>query len=213
MRRVLCLFFLAALAVVFDPGRAEAYIGPGAGFAVGGSFLAVFAAVFSALAMILSWPVRLVWRILFRKRTPKPPRFQRVVVLGLDGLDYGLTQQFLDEGLRRQPDSAFGQFLLGSLSLRTNKPTQAEIALLRAIQLDPTKAQYRLQLVNLLLQQGRKDAAASQLRDLLAALPDSSYTSGLSRCPPPSSVGCRGKSQRLVFSLPRSAARYAARAR
>ena len=86
------------------------------------------------------------------------------------------AQQFLDEGLRRQPDSAFGQFLLGSLNLRTNKPAQAEIALLRAIQLDPTKAQYRLQLVNLLLQQGRKDAAALQLRDLLAALPDSSYS-------------------------------------
>ena len=86
------------------------------------------------------------------------------------------AQQFLDEGLRRQPDSAFGQFLLGSLSLRTKRPAQAEIALLRAIQLDPTKAQYRLQLVNLLLQQGRKDAAASQLRELLAALPDSAYS-------------------------------------
>ncbi len=98
MRRVLCLFFLAALAVVLEPGRADAYIGPGAGFAVGGSFLAVFAAVFSAFAMILSWPVRLVGRVLFRKRTPQPPRFRRVVVLGLDGLDYGLTRQFLDEG-------------------------------------------------------------------------------------------------------------------
>ena len=85
------------------------------------------------------------------------------------------AQQFLDEGLRRQPDSGFGQFLLGSLNLRLKKPAQAEIALLRAIQLDPTKAQYRLQLVNLLLQQGRKDAAAFQLRELLAALPDSSY--------------------------------------
>jgi len=86
------------------------------------------------------------------------------------------AQQFLDEGLRRQPDSGFGQFLLGTLNLRTKKPAQAEIALLRAIQLDPTKAQYRLQLVNLLLQQGRKDAAASQLRELLATLPDSSYS-------------------------------------
>ena len=86
------------------------------------------------------------------------------------------AQQFLDEGLRRQPDSGFGQFLLGTLNLRTKKLAQAEIALLRAIQLDPTKAQYRLQLVNLLLQQGRKDAAASQLRELLATLPDSSYS-------------------------------------
>jgi tetratricopeptide (TPR) repeat protein len=86
------------------------------------------------------------------------------------------AQQYLDEGLRRQPDSAFGQFLLGSLDLRLKKTAQAEIALLRAIQLDPTKAQYRLQLVNLLLQQGRKDAAASQLRELLTTLPDSSFS-------------------------------------
>ncbi len=86
------------------------------------------------------------------------------------------ARQFLDEGLRRQPDSAFGQFLLGSLNLRLKNLPKAEIALLRAIQLDPTKAQYRLQLVNLLLQQGRKMAAASQLRDLLATLPDSAYS-------------------------------------
>jgi tetratricopeptide (TPR) repeat protein len=89
--------------------------------------------------------------------------------------DMAEAQRFLDEGLRRQPDSAFGQFLLGTLNLRTKKPALAEIALLRAIQLDPTKAQYRLQLVNLLLQQGRKDAAAAQLRELLTTLPDSSY--------------------------------------
>ena len=86
------------------------------------------------------------------------------------------AQQFLDEGLRRQPDSAFGQFLLGSLNLRQNKIPQAEAALLRAIQLDPAKPQYRLQLVNLLLQQGRRDAAASQLRDFLATLPDSAFS-------------------------------------
>ena len=62
MRRLPYLFLLAALALVLEPNRADAYIGPGAGFAVGGSFLAVFAAVFSAFVMILSWPVRLVWR-------------------------------------------------------------------------------------------------------------------------------------------------------
>jgi predicted AlkP superfamily phosphohydrolase/phosphomutase len=75
-----------------------AYIGPGAGFAVGGSFLAVFAVALSALATIVTWPARLVWRVLFRPRPPRPPRFQRVVVLGLDGLDYGLTQKLLAAG-------------------------------------------------------------------------------------------------------------------
>ena len=42
-----------------------AYIGPGAGFALAGSFMAVFAAFFSALLMLLTWPVRLVWRAIF----------------------------------------------------------------------------------------------------------------------------------------------------
>jgi tetratricopeptide (TPR) repeat protein len=86
------------------------------------------------------------------------------------------AQQYLDEGLRRQPDSAFGQFLVGSLNLRLQKYALAEVALLRAIQLDPTMAQARLQLVNLLLQQGRKDAAVSQLREFLTTLPDSPFT-------------------------------------
>src|SRR3954470_10508152 len=98
MRRLPYLFALAALALVLEPARADAYIGPGAGFAVGGSFLAVFAAVASAFVMFLSWPVRFLWRILFRKRPPKPPQFRRVVILGLDGLDHGLTAKWLAEG-------------------------------------------------------------------------------------------------------------------
>jgi len=98
MKRILGLFLLVTLAALLEPGRAHAYIGPGAGFAVGGSFLAVFAAVFSAIAMFLSWPIRLVWRVLFRKRPPKKPQFQRVVVLGLDGLDHGLTAKLLAAG-------------------------------------------------------------------------------------------------------------------
>jgi hypothetical protein len=85
------------------------------------------------------------------------------------------AQQYLDEGLRRQPDSAFGQFLVGSLNLRLQKYPVAEVALLRAIQIDPTMAQARLQLVNLLLQQGRKEAAVSQLREFVTTLPDSPF--------------------------------------
>lgn len=89
----------------------------------------------------------------------------------------GEAQQYLDEGLRRQPDSALGQFLLGSLDLNLKKLPQAEVALLRAIDLSPTMAQPRLQLVNLFLEQGRKEAAASQLRDFLEKLPDSPFGS------------------------------------
>ena len=74
------------------------YIGPGAGFALAGSFLAIFGALLSAVSMVLLWPVRRVVRALFRKRPPGKPRFQRVVILGLDGLDCGLTRKFLDAG-------------------------------------------------------------------------------------------------------------------
>jgi len=74
------------------------YIGPGAGFALAGSFLAIFGAVVSAISMVLFWPIRRAARMLFRRKPPKPPRFKRVVVLGLDGLDYGLTSRLLDEG-------------------------------------------------------------------------------------------------------------------
>jgi predicted AlkP superfamily phosphohydrolase/phosphomutase len=88
----------ALLAALLEPSPAQAYIGPGAGFALAGSFLAVFAAFFSALVLVLTWPARLLWRALFGWRMAARGRFQRVVVLGLDGLDYGLTERLLCEG-------------------------------------------------------------------------------------------------------------------
>lgn len=88
----------AAVLVLLLPSYAQAYIGPGAGFALAGSFLAVFGAILSAVVMVVSWPVRRILRFLFRRKPPQKPRFQRVVVLGLDGLDYGLTQKLLAEG-------------------------------------------------------------------------------------------------------------------
>ncbi len=80
-----------------DPDPLLAYIGPGAGFALAGSFLAIFAAFFSALVLLLTWPARLLWRVLFRRHRARG-RFKRIVILGLDGLDYTLTEQFLADG-------------------------------------------------------------------------------------------------------------------
>jgi predicted AlkP superfamily phosphohydrolase/phosphomutase len=74
-----------------------AYIGPGAGFALAGSLMTVLTAFFSALVMLLTWPVWFLWRTLFG-RPPARGRFKRVVVLGLDGLDYTLTERMLAEG-------------------------------------------------------------------------------------------------------------------
>jgi Flp pilus assembly protein TadD len=86
------------------------------------------------------------------------------------------AKQYLDEGMRRQPDSALGQFLLGSLNLQLKKFSEAESALRRAMQLDPFMAQARLQLVNLLLKEGRKPDAASLLRDFIATFPENAFT-------------------------------------
>jgi predicted AlkP superfamily phosphohydrolase/phosphomutase len=98
IRRFGPLLLLTALLVLAAPRSAHAYIGPGAGFALAGSFLAVFAAVASALLLLLTWPARLLWRIVFRRRAPAQSRVKRVVILGLDGLDYGLTQRLISEG-------------------------------------------------------------------------------------------------------------------
>src|SRR5579871_4434013 len=77
---------------------AVAYLGPGAGFALAGSIFTVLVAFTSAALLLLTWPVRLIWRVLFSRRALGRSRFQRVVVLGLDGLDYGITRAMLDQG-------------------------------------------------------------------------------------------------------------------
>src|SRR5487761_1407360 len=88
---------VSMLLVLLAPGTAQAYIGPGAGFALAGSFLAMFLAIASAVLLLLTWPVRLLWRVVFRRRPPGRGRVKRVVILGLDGLDHGLTERLLSE--------------------------------------------------------------------------------------------------------------------
>lgn len=82
--------------VLLIPGVAFAYIGPGAGFAFIGSGFVVFATGLLALATLLAWPF--LWAIrVFRRRNLRP-KVKRVVVVGLDGLDAGLTEELLEAG-------------------------------------------------------------------------------------------------------------------
>jgi len=89
---------LAALILLAIPARADAYIGPGAGFAVLSSFLVVLTTILIAIASILAWPFRALWRLV---RGQKPPRaaIRRLVVVGLDGQDPKLTDRFMKEGI------------------------------------------------------------------------------------------------------------------
>ena len=89
---------LLALGVLLTAAPADAYVGPGAGFALLSSFLVLFTTVLIVLATLAIWPFRTAWRILTRKKAPKA-RIKRLIVVGLDGQDPVLTDQYLAEGL------------------------------------------------------------------------------------------------------------------
>ena len=77
---------------------ADAYVGPGAGFALLSSFLVLFTTTVAAIASLLFWPFRMAWRRLRHGPTPRA-RIRRLVIVGLDGQDPGLTDRFMAEGI------------------------------------------------------------------------------------------------------------------
>jgi predicted AlkP superfamily phosphohydrolase/phosphomutase len=87
---------LVATALAAEP--AHAYIGPGAGFAFVGSLLILLATFAMALAIILTWPIRLLHRWIRVGDPYKSAQSKRVVILGLDGMDPGLATKFIREG-------------------------------------------------------------------------------------------------------------------
>ena len=87
------VFFL-----LVTPDQAQAYIGPGAGFAVVGSFFVMFTAVLSAALTLFVWPIRQIIRVIRSRRAFSRSRVKKFVILGLDGMDYSLTKKFLAEG-------------------------------------------------------------------------------------------------------------------
>lgn len=75
-----------------------AYIGPGAGFAFLGSFLAILVSVFLSVTSLLIWPFRVLWRFLTGLGSRRKARIRKLIFLGLDGLDPGVTEQFMAAG-------------------------------------------------------------------------------------------------------------------
>src|SRR5262249_18544528 len=55
---------LAAACLMLIAGPAQAYIGPGAGFAFVGSFMVLITTFVLAFAIILTWPIRMVYRLI-----------------------------------------------------------------------------------------------------------------------------------------------------
>ncbi len=83
---------------VFTALPVPAYIGPGAGMTFLGSFLVLAVAFLLLLISILTWPFRflLIWVRRFLRGVKGET--DRVVVLGLDGLDPGRVRRMMAEG-------------------------------------------------------------------------------------------------------------------
>ena len=95
--KTLRILLLAAIAILAIPDQAQAYIGPGAGFTVGASLLAMFLAILSAMLALVSWPIRYSIRAIRYRHAFARSRVKRFVVLGLDGMDPEITGRMLAE--------------------------------------------------------------------------------------------------------------------
>lgn len=91
------LLTMGLLAAAGIPGVADAYVGPGAGFAFVSSFLVLFSTLLIVMTSMLIWPFRVLWRALTRRAVVKP-KIKRFIVCGFDGQDPQLTDKFMAEG-------------------------------------------------------------------------------------------------------------------
>jgi predicted AlkP superfamily phosphohydrolase/phosphomutase len=97
-RPVPALAAALGLALALAAGPAHAYIGPGAGFVAVGATLVLLTTLVLVFFTLLTWPFTLVYRALRVGNPYKRALARRVVVLGLDGMDPGLTLKLMREG-------------------------------------------------------------------------------------------------------------------
>lgn len=91
-RTFFCLILLSLAAPL------SAYIGPGAGFAFLSSFLVLFLTFFLAVFSFLSWPFRFLLRLIKGQKAYKKSHINRLIVLGLDGMDPVLVEKYRAQG-------------------------------------------------------------------------------------------------------------------
>jgi tetratricopeptide (TPR) repeat protein len=84
---------------------------------------------------------------------------------------YDVAASTLQDGLRRDPTSALGNFLMGAVSNRQGQYDPAEKYLRRAIELDASMSRAHLELVNLYLQQQKKKEAVDELKSFEKLFP------------------------------------------
>lgn len=89
---------VGALALAALASPAQAYVGPGAGFAVVGSLGVLFVTFILGLVALVTWPFRTVYRLIRMRSVRRPTGVKRVIILGLDGLDPGLIRRWIRSG-------------------------------------------------------------------------------------------------------------------
>ncbi len=95
---------IAVLVFLVAATPAQAYIGPGAGFAVISSALVILGAMASAVLMLFTWPIRWCVRAYKGRKAHAKARVKRVVIIGLDGMEPTLVEQYMGQG--RMPNLA-----------------------------------------------------------------------------------------------------------
>lgn len=120
------LFALWLYAVSRRSGSQLAYIGPGAGFAFLGSFLSLLIALALSIASLLLWPLRAARRLVANRRAYGRARVRKLIFLGLDGLDPGVTERLMDEG--KLPNLARLRERGSFRRLRTTFPSLSPVA-------------------------------------------------------------------------------------
>lgn len=116
-------FFLLSFFMVPD---ASAYIGPGAGFAFLTSFFLLFTSLLVSGFFLLTWPIRSLLRWVRRRKAYAQGAVDRVVIVGLDGLDPDLCEQFMAEG--QLPNLAKLQAEGSFVRLQTTFPAISPVA-------------------------------------------------------------------------------------
>ena len=121
---------LLGAAVVFSHARGHqvdlAYIGPGAGFAFLGSFLTLLGGFLLSMVSLLTWPCRMLYRAVARRKHYQRASIKKLIFLGLDGLDPTLTEKFIAEG--KLPNLARLAQDGGFTRLRTTFPPLSPVA-------------------------------------------------------------------------------------
>ncbi|MBN2040305.1 MAG: alkaline phosphatase family protein [Spirochaetes bacterium] len=97
-RKKILIPVLTIIIVIFTGiETAQAYIGPGAGFALVSGFSILLITIIIALLIIIFWPIRFLIKSVCGKKPEKNSNIDRIVIIGLDGMDPVLAEKYIKE--------------------------------------------------------------------------------------------------------------------